>query len=76
MFVIDNNLKLFYIIPNRMSKHLKDMTGSELFTLTSRDLEHYFGIVEGKRLDDELIRSRNASSVSKNIIFMNILNCF
>lgn len=48
--------------PNRTSKHLKGMTGVELFTLSSRDLEHYCG-VEWKKLNEELTRSRIASSV-------------
>lgn len=40
------------------------MTGSELFSLTKRQLEQYCGLVEGRRLDGQLTLSRNASGVS------------
>lgn len=39
------------------------MTGAELLTLSSRELEHYCGIAEGKRLDEEITRFRNSPSV-------------
>ncbi|XP_074098578.1 epidermal growth factor receptor kinase substrate 8 isoform X2 [Cotesia typhae] len=42
-------------------KQLKDMTGSELFSLTKKQLEQYCGLVEGRRLDGQLTLSRNAS---------------
>ncbi|XP_043465310.1 epidermal growth factor receptor kinase substrate 8-like isoform X3 [Leptopilina heterotoma] len=46
----------------KISKHLKGMTGAELLTLSSRELEHYCGIAEGKRLDEELTCFRNSPS--------------
>ncbi|CAD6244137.1 GSCOCG00013264001-RA-CDS [Cotesia congregata] len=49
---------------DKICKQLKDMTGSELFSLTKRQLEQYCGLVEGRRLDGQLTLSRNASGVS------------
>ncbi|CAK9826134.1 Epidermal growth factor receptor kinase substrate 8 [Anthophora retusa] len=42
-------------------KQLKDMTGSEVFDLTKRYLEQYYGVTEGGRLYDEISKARDKS---------------
>ncbi|KAL2731977.1 epidermal growth factor receptor kinase substrate 8-like isoform X1 [Vespula squamosa] len=44
---------------DKVCKQLKDMTGAEIFNLTKRQLEQYFGPNEGERLEKQLILSRN-----------------
>ena len=64
-----NIFNILFFYPNRTFKHLRGMTGAELFSLSRRDLEHYCG-VEWRKLNEELTRSRNASSVSKLTVFL------
>ncbi|KOC59829.1 Epidermal growth factor receptor kinase substrate 8 [Habropoda laboriosa] len=42
-------------------KQLRDMTGSEMFDLTKRYLEQYYGPLEGGRLYDEISKARDES---------------
>nr|XP_050867635.1 epidermal growth factor receptor kinase substrate 8-like [Vespula vulgaris]XP_050867636.1 epidermal growth factor receptor kinase substrate 8-like [Vespula vulgaris]XP_050867638.1 epidermal growth factor receptor kinase substrate 8-like [Vespula vulgaris]XP_050867639.1 epidermal growth factor receptor kinase substrate 8-like [Vespula vulgaris]XP_050867640.1 epidermal growth factor receptor kinase substrate 8-like [Vespula vulgaris]XP_050867641.1 epidermal growth factor receptor kinase subst len=44
---------------DKVCKQLKDMTGAEIFNLTKRQLEQYFGPNEGEKLGEQLILSRN-----------------
>ncbi|XP_046836663.1 epidermal growth factor receptor kinase substrate 8-like [Vespa crabro] len=44
---------------DKVCKQLKDMTGAEIFNLTKRQLEQYFGPNEGEKLEKQLISSRN-----------------
>ncbi|KAK2585210.1 hypothetical protein KPH14_009916 [Odynerus spinipes] len=43
----------------KVCKQLKDMTGAEIFNLTRRQLEQYFGPSEGTRLEQQIMLSRN-----------------
>ncbi|XP_034936207.1 epidermal growth factor receptor kinase substrate 8-like protein 2 isoform X2 [Chelonus insularis] len=45
----------------KIRRQLKEMTGSELFNLSKRQLEQYFGLTEGRRLDSQITISRNTS---------------
>lgn len=58
-----NNLLLLCGI-NRICKQFNGMTGSDLFSLSKRQLEQYCGPVDGRRLDGQITLSRNASGVS------------
>ncbi|KAI4478630.1 hypothetical protein M0804_011658 [Polistes exclamans] len=44
---------------DKVCKQLRDMTGAEIFNLTKRQLEQYFGPDEGGKLEQQLILSRN-----------------
>ncbi|XP_043500866.1 epidermal growth factor receptor kinase substrate 8-like [Polistes fuscatus] len=49
---------------DKVCKQLRDMTGAEIFNLTKRQLEQYFGPDEGGKLEQQLILSRNECRVS------------
>lgn len=54
----------------RICKQLRDMAGSEVFDLTKRQLEQYFGIAEGAKLFNQISLARNENKVNnKNEIF-------
>ena len=48
----------------RTCKQLRDMTGSEVFNLTRRQLELYCGVAEGSKLYSEISTARIESEVS------------
>lgn len=59
------SLNLFF----RICKQLRDMTGSEIFGLTKRQLE-YYDIAEGAKLFNQILLARNENKVNnKNEIF-------
>ncbi|KAK0169913.1 hypothetical protein PV328_010544 [Microctonus aethiopoides] len=45
----------------KICKQFNGMTGSDLFSLSKRQLEQYCGPVDGRRLDGQITLSRNAS---------------
>lgn len=47
----------------RICKQLRDMAGSEIFNLTERQLEQYFGIAEGAKLFSQILLARNENKV-------------
>lgn len=55
----------------RICKQLRDMAGSEIFNLTERQLEQYFGIAEGAKLFSQILLARNENKVkNKNELFI------
>lgn len=48
----------------RICKQLRDMAGSEVFDLTKRQLEQYFGIAEGAKLFNQISLARNENKVN------------
>lgn len=47
------------------------MAGSEIFNLTERQLEQYFGIAEGAKLFSQILLARNENKVkNKNELFI------
>lgn len=66
------NLKIFKFKFKffRICKQLRDMAGSEVFDLTKRQLEQYFGIAESAKLFNQISLARNENKVNnKNEIF-------
>ncbi|CAD1468485.1 unnamed protein product, partial [Heterotrigona itama] len=49
---------------DKTCKQLRDMTGSEVFDLTGRQLEQYCGVAEGSKLHSEISTARIESEVS------------
>lgn len=47
----------------RICKQLRDMAGSEIFNLTERQLEQYFGIAESAKLFSQILLARNENKV-------------
>lgn len=55
----------------RICKQLRDMAGSEIFNLTERQLEQYFGIAESAKLFSQILLARNENKVkNKNELFI------
>lgn len=50
----------------RICKQLRDMAGSEIFNLTERQLEQYFGIAEGAKLFSQILLARNENKTKSS----------
>ncbi|XP_016766178.1 epidermal growth factor receptor kinase substrate 8-like protein 1 isoform X3 [Apis mellifera] len=50
----------------KICKQLRDMAGSEIFNLTERQLEQYFGIAEGAKLFSQILLARNENKTKSS----------
>ncbi|XP_031770787.1 epidermal growth factor receptor kinase substrate 8-like isoform X2 [Apis florea] len=50
----------------KICKQLRDMAGSEVFDLTKRQLEQYFGIAEGAKLFNQISLARNENKTKSS----------
>lgn len=54
-------------IVTRACKQLRDMTGSDIFDLTKRQLEHYCGVTEGSKLYSQITLAKTETEVSNAV---------